>query len=273
MLASMRLVSGYPDESVEVPVQAGDEYRVAVAAGGAHRGGRRFELEWRDVERDVDNDDFANAEAIEGVAGSASLSVAESVEPGEPLQTGVQTRWWVWTRPKAGTFTWRLTDTASTEMSVAVFTASVADPSFSDLTLVGGTGLPVTTTEFSFSAREGSRYWLAAGWPIGDLAAFDFARAATLEWGETPVNDALANATALSATSSSIVVSNRFATVERGERTGRLGHSSLWWRYTAETAVGSASGSKVPPSRWLSTSLAAAESAASSCSPAATSVG
>ncbi len=235
-VASMRLVSGYPDESVDVPVEAGDEYRVAVAAGGAHRGGRRFELEWRDVERDVDNDDFANAEAIEGVAGSASLSVAESVEPGEPLQTGVQTRWWVWTAPKTGTFTWRLTDTASTEMGVAVFAASVADPSFSDLTLVGGTGLPVTTTEFSFSASEGSRYWLAAGWPIGDLAAFDFARAATLEWGETPVNDALANATALSATSSSMVVSNRFATVERGERTGRLGHSSLWWSYTAETA-------------------------------------
>ena len=234
-VASMRLVSGSPGQIVDVPVRAGDEYRVAVAAGGAHRGGRRFELEWRDEERDVDNDDFANAEAIEGVAGSASLSAGESVEPGEPLQTGVQTRWWVWTAPKTGTFTWRLTDT--TAMGVTAFTASAADPSFSDLTFVGGTGLPVTTTEFSFGAREGSRYWLAAGWSIGDLAAFDYGTGtATLEWGETPVNDALANAAALSATSSSIVVSNRFATVERGERTGRLGHSSLWWSYTAETA-------------------------------------
>ena len=233
-VASMRLVSGYPDLSVEVPVQAGDEYRVAVAAGGAHRGGRRFELEWRDEERDMDNDDFANAEEIEGVAGSASLSAGESVEPGEPVQTGVRTRWWVWTAPKTGTFTWRLTDT---EMGVAVFAASVADPSFSDLTLVGGTGLPVTTTEFSFDAREGSRYWLAAGWSNGDLAAFDFrGGTAALAWGETPVNDKLANATALPGTSGSVVVSNRYATVERGERTGRLGHSSLWWSYTAETA-------------------------------------
>ena len=236
-VASMRLVSGYPSQIVDVPVRAGEEYRIAVAGAGARGGGRRFELEWRDEERPLDNDDFVAAEAIEGVAGSVSLSAAESVEPGEPVQTGVQTRWWVWTAPKTGTFTWRLTDSAFTEMGVAVFTASAADPSFSDLTFVSGTGLPVTTTEFSFGAREGSRYWLAAGWSIGDLAAFDFgAGTATLEWGETPVNDALANATALSATSGSIVVSNRFATVERGERTGRLGHSSLWWSYTAETA-------------------------------------
>ena len=235
-MESLRLVSGPPRESAVVPVRAGDEYRIAVAGAAARSGGRRFELEWHEVARGFTNDDFADAEPIDGVAGHASLSTAENVEPGEPVQTGVQTRWRVWTAPKTGTFTWRLTDTFFTEMGASVFAASVADPSLSDLAFVGGTGLPVTTTEFSFGAREGSRYWLAVGWPIGDLVAFDFSDGtATLEWGETPVNDALAAATALSATSSSLVFANRYATVERGERTSGLGHSSLWWTYTAET--------------------------------------
>ena len=236
-VASMRLVAGYLTGLARVPVRSGDEYRIAVAAPGANRGGRRFELEWFDEERAHGNDDFANAEAVAGAAGSTGIRTGHSVEPSEPVHTGTGTRWWVWTAPKTGTFTWRMIDTNSRAMGVAVFTASVDDPAFSDLTFAGGTGMPVTASEFSFGAHEGNRYWLAVGWPIGDLGAFVTGEAqATLEWGESPVNDKLANATALSGTSGSVVVSNRYATVEHGERTGRRGRSSLWWSYTAETA-------------------------------------
>ena len=234
---SLRLVGGGTGTDATVPVRAGEDYWIAVAATGAFDAAGHFELEWRSEDREMENDDFANAAAIEGAAGAESVRTGQSVEPGEPARTGVKTRWWVWTAPKDGTFTWRLTDVGDAPLRLSVFASTDAEPSFADLTFAAASSASTTTAELSLNAREGRRYWLAIGYPNGDLAAFSgWEGAATLEWGEAPANDTFANAVALSGASGSVVAANRYATIESGERTGRLGHGSLWWRLGAETS-------------------------------------
>ena len=240
-VADLRLVSGYPNWSVHFPARAGEVYRIAIAAGDAFAGGRRYRLTWREDSRDGGNDDFANAEEISGASSSINISLGseETVEPGEPAETGVRTRWWTWTVPEDGRYTWRLTDTLFTELQVTAFAGPVGgqDVDFADLQLVGATGPHVAATEFAFNAVAKRRYWFAAGHSASDLGAFQwFSASATLAWGAAPENDQLANAAALSGASGAVGGTNAFATTERGERTGREGNSSLWWTWEAPTA-------------------------------------
>ena len=229
---------GYPSESASIRVQAGAEYRIAVAAKdllgyGEDWAGRAFTLKWQKYERAADADDFAYAVELEGATGSERISTGSSVEPGEPAQAGVRTRWWVWTAPSSGRFTWRLADTQYTEIKVAVFApADQVAPSLSTLQPLASTGPKVTGTELAFDAIGGRRYWISAGYHSGDDAAFGFNRSATLEWGETPANDSLAQAIGLNGGSGSTNFANRFGTLDPGERNGMLGDSSLWWSFT-----------------------------------------
>lgn len=234
---SLRLVGGGTGTDATVPVRTGEDYWIVVAATGALDAAGHFELEWRSEDGETENDDFADAATIEGTTGAESVRTGQSVEPGEPAHTGVKTRWWVWTAPYNGIFTWRLTDVGDAPLRLSVFASTDADPSFADLTFAGASSASMTTAELSLNAREGRRYWLAIGYPSGDLAAFSgWEGSATLEWGEAPANDTFANAAALPGASGTVAVANRYATIEGGERTGRLGHGSLWWRLGAETS-------------------------------------
>ena len=235
---ALRLVSGFAGESASIPAQAGVEYRIAVAALDAFGRERAFVLKWEKYERHADADDFANATEIEGATGSVRISVGDSVEPGEPPQTGVRTRWWVWTAPSSGRFTWHLSDdTRNTEIIVAVFApAAEATPSLATMELLASTGPEVTGTELAFDAVGGHRYWISVGFHTGDAAAFGWSRSATLQWGETPANDALARAIAIEGSSGSTTFANRLGTLDPGERNGVLGGSSLWWSFTPAKA-------------------------------------
>lgn len=247
-VADARLVSGQPSQSAKFPVRAGAEYRIAVAARNAFAGGRDYRLTWSEsnwpTNRQPDNDDFADAEGIEGASSSINISISDSatVEPGEPAATGVRTRWWVWTAPEDGRYTWRLQGSVATHLHVTAFTSPTdrGAVNLADLQLVGATGPHVTAIEFAFDAIAGQHYWIAGGLPTGDLAAFNdnagYANSADLAWGRTPDNDSLANAAALAGTSGSIDGTNQYATIERGERVGRQGHSSLWWTWEAPAA-------------------------------------
>ena len=244
-MATLRLVSGWPLNTASAPVEAGVEYRIAVAAADAFSSGRTFELEWEkyEYERETDADDFANAIELEGASGSESVTVGDSVEPDEPVQTGVRTRWWQWVAPSSGRFTWRLADTRYTALKVAVFASSEAadgedsaEPSLTGLQLVASTGPRVTSTELSFEAVADRRYWISVGLHMRDYAAFGYVDNATLEWGETPANDSLAHAIALAGSSGSTTLSNDFATLAPEEPSGVLGHSSVWWSFTPSDA-------------------------------------
>ena len=233
--AELRLVSQRPDDKAIFPVRAGDGYRIAVAAESAFRAGAAYDLNWRYVERDAGNDDLAGAEPIGGEAWSHYVEVDgdSTVEPGEPPETGVRSKWWVWTAPETGTYTWRLEDAAHSRLRIAVFTGE----SLGSLNLAGATGQGIASFEFTLEAVRDRRYWISAGLPGGDLSAFtEDHPGASLAWGHTPANDGVSGAAPLSGAAGSVTGSNAFATVDPGERFSGLGHSSLWWSYEAPAA-------------------------------------
>ena len=236
-IGALRLVSGSPAPSALVPVRAGEEYLVAVAAPDAYTSGRRFDLSWRALDRYPDNDDFASAALLAGERGSVSAATGESVEPGEPAATGVQTRWWAWRAPRTGRFTFRLRDANSTAVRLVAFSA-VAEPStLADLRFVATTGAAAETTALTLPAAADGYYYLAVGWPSGDAGAFQlFGGEGALEWAPQPANDALGGAATLSGAEGATLADARFATLEPAERTDVLGHFSLWWRYQPPAA-------------------------------------
>lgn len=236
-IGSLRLVSDGPSRYATVSVHAGERYLVAVAAGGGNASGTHFTLTWGETEREAHNDDFSGAEELLGDNGSVWARTGGSVEPGEPLASGVRTRWWTWVAPATGNFTFRLTGPSNPALQLAVFGTAADAPTFVDLRLIASTKKRTTTKILTLPAVANSRYWLAFGWPVGDRAPFVYANGqATLEWAPAPANDALADATVLVGAGGSQSVSLRDATVEEAERTDVLGHSSLWWRYRAPSA-------------------------------------
>ena len=237
-VSALRLVSGRPDGTIEFPVRAGDSYPIAIAADSAYGSGAAYELSWRSTDLKADdNDAFDGAEQIVGAASSShgvSVDADATVQPGEPPETGVRTRWWTWTAPEGGAYTWRLDDPTHAELLISAFSGE----SLSSLQLAGSTGPAVTSFEFSFAAVRDQRYWISVGLPIGDASAFNRTNYPDerLTWGPTPANDERADAAALSGAAGSVGGSNAFATLEPNERTRGLGHSSLWWDYETRAA-------------------------------------
>ena len=235
-IPALRLVSHLPGPEVLFPAAAGKEYRIAVAESislfgpGLPVPGGPYELKWDSKTVLPGNDHIAGAEPMEGVLSSRhniGVDLRSTVDPGEPLQTGVRTRWWVWQAPEDGRYTWAL---AHPSLQVTVFSG----PSVDDLRLVARTRPHVVPSDFVLQATGGQRYWIAAGLSPRDEAAYLLPNVnVEVNWGPTPGNDDLENAAALAEAAGSVSGSSRFATVERGERSSSLGHSSLWWTYEA----------------------------------------
>ena len=242
-ISTLRLVSDYRGSYVSFPAGAGRDYHVAVADRNAYESGGPYELSWKSSNRYFPaNDDIVDAEEIESEPSSQHIVCTGSsttVEPGEPLETGVRTRWWVWEAPASGRYTWRLEDGGQGDphypkLQLTVFTG----PSSEDLQFLSRTGPDTVPSDFVLQARGGHRYWLTVGFPTGDIAAYSTSNScASMTWGPTPDNNHLARAATLTGAAGSLSGSNRFATLERGERGSVLGHSSLWWTYEA-TATG-----------------------------------
>ena len=231
---ALRLVSHYPDARAEFQVLGGAEYHIAIAADSAFGSGAPYELSWKYFKWDKDgNDDFDEAEQIDGGASSShevGVDGHSTVQPGEPPETGVRTRWWTWTAPESGAYTWRLGDPTRAALLISAFSGE----SLSSLQLAGSTGPAVTSFEFSFDAVRDQRYRISVGLHNADFSAIETHEFySPLIWGRTPANDGSANAAPLSGAAGSISGSNEFATVEPGERIHGLGHSSLWWTYEA----------------------------------------
>ncbi len=257
--SELRLVSGYPDSSATFPAESGQEYRIAVAAGDAFGDGGSYALSWRPAFRDVDNDDFQAAEDI-GNAQSSSLDVETkdslTVEPGEPVATGVRTEWFAWTAPEDGFHTWRLfdpdPDPDSSDSPLNLALAAFAGDSLTDLELIGATDPFSTLSEFAFDATKDQRYFISLGFLNNTYSAFvSTSTSSVLHWGPTPANDKSTNAVTLANFSGAITGSNEFATVEPGERGGNAGVASVWYDYEA------------PASGWIRFFVDEAESEAS----------
>ena len=243
-LSDLRLVSGFAQARSEFPARAGEVYRIAVAARNAEAAGRTYELTWAAVDRERGNDDFAGAEEIPGEASSTYLVGIDgeaTVEPGEPVESGVRTKWWTWTAPADGRYAWQLeelmrpTGGAGSLLMVSIFAGNTLD----DLRLVATNGVQMSA-EFAFLAESGRQYWVSAGVPTNDQWAFSAwfwqSPEATLAWGLAPDNDEAAEAAALVGASGSVSGSNAFATGASGERSDILGRSTLWWTYEASSS-------------------------------------
>ena len=235
-IAGLRLVSHMPVSAASFPAAAGNEYRIAVAAPGADAPSGPYELRWEALARVavLDNDQWLGATPLPSVPSSQFMIATDpvsTVDPGEPIETGVRTRWWVWEAPEDGRTTWRLEDSIiHSNLRVTVFSGSSPE----DLELVAQTHPHRAPSDFVFQAAAGQRYWIAAGFPARSLEAYLQPGASVpVTWGPSPGNDNLAAAATLGDAAGSVSDSNRFATTERGERRTVLGHSSLWWTYEA----------------------------------------
>ena len=226
---SLRLVSGFPNNAAIFTARGGDEYRLAVAARDAYVSGGSYDVSWEKVQwTPTAGDHFAQA----GSSGTFFTLGGQTVEPGEPEASGVRTRWWSWTAPDSGRFTWKL-NSVWTELTVAAFTGDALE----NLQLVGSTGPDVTSREFSFFAAEGGRYWVSVGWPAGDYRAYASPTASgRLSRGSTPGNDEFDGAIALETTRGVTTASSLYATTAVGELIDQLGHSTMWWSYASPTA-------------------------------------
>ena len=242
-ISALRLVSNYPSSTSYLSAGGGKEYYIAVAESDANASGGPYQLRWTSLASSyrTHNDDIVDAEPIESAPSSEhviDVDLDSTVEPGEPVETGVRTKWWVWEAPEDGYYTWRLKDTGEvvptySKLRVTVFTGS----SIEDMQLVAESGPDAVPADFVLRAVGGQRYWISAGFPAGDITAYTQRTAsARVIWGPTPVNDSLSSAVPLVGSAGSITGSNRFATIERGERPSALGHSSLWWTYEAPAA-------------------------------------
>lgn len=242
-LSALRFASEFPYRAVSLKAEGGATYRIAVASKDAYETGSTFELTWERTERDVGNDDLQNAHDIPSelsFAHRVDIDEYSSVEPGEPLESGIRTKWWSWTAPEDGVYTWRIeeltrqTTGSKNRLMVSMFSGDTVR----DLRYVASNGTEMSV-EWIMSAEAGEEYSISAGFPSNYQWAFLDVLAtahATLAWGPTPENDRFADASILTGMNGSVTASSYFATTERGERTGRLGHSSLWWKYEVPAA-------------------------------------
>ena len=244
-LGDLRLVSGAPGQVAVFPVRANAEYHVVVASDRdrADASGD-YALTWYPSQRPgtTRNDDIATADPLVGAVASAHFAFADlnsaTVEPDEPLESGVRTAWWSWTAPTSARYTWRATPLFAQPMRLAVFEAGV------HLATVAETsGASRTEQTLSFDAVAGTRYLVSAGVPGEQALVRGRTGPVVFAWGPAPANDDFANASALTGANGRVAASNRFATIERGERIGLVGGSSVWWTWEG------------PETRWYRFSL------------------
>ena len=221
----VRLVSGFPASAAHFRARAGTPYHIMVAAEDAYAHPGRFALSWHEASSwHAVRDHFEQAqEAVFGEDQDLSLD-DQTVEPDEPVETGVRTQWWSWIAPETRTYSWKLD--GLDDLAVGIFRgAALAELE------------PVATAvadEFTFAANGGVTYSVSVGWPVGDARAYlGVIDSGVWRLGATPANDEAAGAIALDSTRGLIPASPAYATTARGESKDFLGRWSLWWTYEA----------------------------------------
>lgn len=242
---NLRLVSDSPSLTDQtpgavVPIQAGNTYKIAVASWRDSTQGN-YRLIWEPgTDRElIENDMYDDAESISGTSGQTSINPRggsflsqssldqRTVEPDEPSQTNSHSQWWTWTAPSTRTFTWRLT--GSVHSTLTLFEGSnlsslVEVTSGRELTVAATSG---TTYSVALHRQDTANY-------IRNRSAF------TIAWGPTPENDSItaASSMVLEGTSGSSSMELEFATTSRdeGPSNGIQANgvkSSVWAQWTA----------------------------------------
>ena len=217
-----------------IVAERGKTYRIAVASRSASDSGQSFTLSWNPMPSDDTGsyfesaDHFSDATGFDGARGSFSVLVNEkgfglTVEPEEPLSTGIGTAWLQWTAPATGRFTWRMNGHSTLRFSV--FTGD----SLSSLQLVGSSQ---GGSKVVIEATRNARYWIAAGQSAGFVQERS-PDAFTFHWGPTPTNDDRGAAGRISGADGSATTSLAHATVSLRDPVDTVGTDSVWWRWRA----------------------------------------
>ena len=223
----LRLVSGPGGSGARYFLARGGEtYRIAVAARSADDSGVDFTLVWESVSSysgSVDNDFFERATEIDVAQGIATRIFGGTVEPGEPLATGIGTAWWQWTAPSDGRFTWRMN--GDPDFRLAFFTGDALE----NLQLVGSlTG----GSAFVLEATGDTRYWIAAG-QSPESVGRSGNRPTEFTWGSTPSNDSRGSAVSIVGAGGSAEAMLGYATTAPNDPADTVGTDSVWWRWRA----------------------------------------
>ncbi|MDE0421765.1 MAG: S8 family serine peptidase [Gammaproteobacteria bacterium] len=239
-VAAARLASGVPDDEAVFPAQAGQEYRISVASPLAYLSGGEFTLEWGPGARsDPGNDDFAASLPLDPRTEVEVDFNSLTVESAEPAATGVRTAWFSWQPPNDGRYTaflefarWWDNRWGEVPYQLSAFEGDALE-SLRPLGVHDASrGMrPVV----AFDGRADAPHRIALGLARGAAETpLRGSPALALEVGETPPNDDLANAQALSGSRGSVTGSTKFATIEAGEQTGESGGRSVWYTYRTE---------------------------------------
>ena len=240
---SLRLVSGLPGAYVAFPAREGLEYRIVVGHKSAYEPTTDYELIWYGGNLGDEIDMFASAGILANTASHQDVHIrfAYTVEPGEPVETGVRTAWWVWEAPDDGSFTWRLAShpylapgrAAQLSQLAAFAKAGGGEPEVSSLAHLGGTEIG-GPAEIRIDATKGEQYWFAHGMPAASAHSLEYRDLfGRLVWGSTPANDTPATAATLSGVSGSVSGTNRHASSDRWSSREQVGSSTVWWTYEA----------------------------------------
>ncbi len=184
------------------------------------------------------NDNFANAQVIEGSAGNVtgrnSVASKEGGEPNHAGNPGGVSVWYKWTAPATGSFTFN-TSGSDFNTLLSVYTGDALNA----LTVVGSNddmGRALQSS-VSFNATAGTVYYLAIDGSVGVPGTVtSFTGNLLLNWFPASLsNDNFAQAQVLSGNSGSVANTNAGATRESVEpnHAGDRGGRSLWYSWTA----------------------------------------
>ena len=230
----LRLVS-VPNATATFLARQGETYRIAVFARSADDSGSRFTLSWDSRPEPhgqfAQNDLFSAAVAITGAEGFVDEVVLRdvhnwkysSVEPGEPVATGIGTGWWRWTAPTDGRYTWRMD--GNTPYRLTFFAGDALEELQFLGSLSGGTA-------FVLDATGETHYWIAFGRAPEHTGVQDGPPTA-FTWGRTPVNDERTEATLVVGASGSAAVELAYATRASNDPADTVGTDSVWWHWRA----------------------------------------
>ena len=229
-LANARLLTRFPDTEAKLKVKRGLEYRILVAAAHGATHPRTFKLSWEEpwFSYFLGNDLFTDAEQIEIGEDLYAGLLRATVEPDEPLSTGIRTDWWRWTAPESAVYTLKNRD-EDIDLVANVFEGS----DISNLNLVASNADNRTLGELAFEASSGTSYFISLGWPMGDNRAFlsEYGSSSFWEFGITPINDEPEGAIPLLGLNGETTAFAKYATTGDGELKDRLGRWSLWWQF------------------------------------------
>ena len=234
------------DSHVYLVAREGRPYRIGVGARSADASPLEFTLNWRRTTPDElpgTNHLFENATEIVGPEGRASLNYdgwyeGFVVEPGEPVATGAGTRWWQWTAPADGRYTWRMDQSyagGAGKRTTSAFRLSIfSGDALDNLQLMGW--LRSGGSALVLDAIGGTRYWIAIGRSpdsTGRLSLRFDKRPEEFTWGPTPTNDDRSAPRRIAGVAGSDEAVLGYATRASNEPSDFVGAGSVWWRWQA----------------------------------------